>query len=65
MISNPICPACMMRRLAELESLDAAGKLEDFSAEEDELFRLRSCAKARTIDSGEFDAHVSTDDLEL
>jgi len=32
----------MKRRLAELEALAAGGMLEDFSAEEDELFRLRS-----------------------
>ncbi len=72
MISESQCPACMKWRLHELESLAAVGLLEDFSAEEEELFRLRSLAaklEAKENDGasdwGELDASVSTGDLEL
>jgi hypothetical protein len=73
MISESRCPACRKQRLMELEALAAVRLLEDFSLEEDELFKLRSCAektleakeKGGTIDWGEPDAPVPTDDLEL
>jgi hypothetical protein len=51
--------------LLELEALDAAGMLEDFSLEEDELLWLRWWAKVGTDDWGDLDAPLPTDDLEL
>jgi hypothetical protein len=41
---NSQYPGCI--KLLELEALAAAGMLEDFSAEEDELFWLRSQPKS-------------------
>ncbi len=65
-------PNCWKQRLLELEALAAVGLLEEFSLEEDELFRLRSLAakleaeeNGGTIGWSKFDAPVSTGDLEL
>jgi hypothetical protein len=69
MISQFRRPACREQRLQELETLAAVGLLEEFSVDEDELLRLRSCAAKKeaggTIDWSEFDAPAPTDDLEL